>query len=361
MVAGAAVGLSQPSAWASFSGRAVQFSGAQVDAEAISGGLWAYMPSVGHSSTINMMLTNRASGCNVDDAAHAGLSFYVNNWETADAALVLEWQERGGKCGRLSSDAGTVPLDAWAHLAFAMDPEHSQAMLFLNGALLKVGPCARAPPATPGLPSPLLSLGNSQEGAFPFLGNLAFPFLQRSVVSPAALSTLARATTMAAWAGEACSSSSSSSDSSSGTLAHLVLSGGELPKGAPIAPPQGLPEACQPSKVLRLSKGGGGATIAGDLALPPGSRLSPGDNGGGGGGGGGGGSSGVGPGRPCPPPRRLRLPPLPLQSALRLPQRRAGMCCPPRMPARPPAPGAPPALPPPPSPLPLPARPIPPP
>ena len=144
---------------------------APVDAPEMSFGAWIYVDGSRSLRTIRMIASNRNSGCAVD-AAHAGFSFHVNNWDTADAALVLEWQHSaGGGCARLSSEPGTILLDTWVHAAFAFrrgrDGAPGEAMLFLNGELLRTGPAARAAGDISGAN---LVLGVSTDGQFPFAG-----------------------------------------------------------------------------------------------------------------------------------------------------------------------------------------------
>ncbi len=248
--------LSPPTVWGDFmSSPLVELSGGEVDAAEVSGGAWVYLPSTGASSTINMVLTTRASGCAADDA-HRGVALYVNNWETADRALVLEWRENGA-CGKLSTDPGSIPLDTWVHVAFALG---DSAMLFLNGQLLRVGASARAAAdvqAGKGEGRSLL-VGNTGSGDFPFRGRIAALFLSRGVVTPQQLADTAALPDAGGWAAMAAAAGASK------LLACVLLAGGEAAPAAAVLPPQGLPPGARP--LLRYAPaGGGGHLVVGEL------------------------------------------------------------------------------------------------
>jgi mannosyl-oligosaccharide alpha-1,2-mannosidase len=255
--------FSPPAVWGDFSQSSrVELAGGEVDAPEVSGGAWIYLPSAGASGTINMVLTTRASGCATDDA-HRGVALYVNNWETSDRALVLEWRESGG-CGKLSSDAGTVPLDTWVHVGFALSSAGGggggapSAMLFLGGRLLRVGASARAAgdvQAGRG-EGRALWIGNSGEGEFPFRGRIAALFLARGVVTPAQLAASAALPDAAGWAAMAAAGEGK-------LLACVLLAGGEAAAGATVAAPLGLPPSA--AAALRLAPGAP-FLVVGDLA-----------------------------------------------------------------------------------------------
>ena len=143
-----------------------------VDAAEMTLGAWIFVDGSRPLPTIRMIASNRQSGCSVD-ASHAGYAFYVNNWDTSDAALVLEWQfSAGGGCGRLSSEPHTIPSNTWVHVAFAFrqarDGAQGEALLFLNGELLRKGPAVRGLQDISTAGS--LTLGVAPDGQFPFSG-----------------------------------------------------------------------------------------------------------------------------------------------------------------------------------------------
>jgi len=154
---------------------------------------WLYLPSAGYSavSTIKSIAATRASGC-FDDKEHDGFAFYVNEWETSNRQLRLEWTSTNpAGCVVLASDSNAIPLDKWVHVAFAFEaaaadgssPE--RALLFLDGKLLKQtdakGRHLQAAPKAG------LFLGMMTDGQFPLTGKLAYPVVTHNVITPAQL------------------------------------------------------------------------------------------------------------------------------------------------------------------------------
>ena len=193
-------------------GRPLSFVGGPTDSNDVSGGLsggaWIFLDSLKNSKTINMIFSNRASGCAVDDT-HRGFSFFVNTWETNDQALLLEWRdsrEGASGCGRLASKALSIPLDTWVHVAFTLEDATSTALtttttmtaktskagkarLFLNGVLLIEGESWRTPLDSQGAPNAVaaLTIGSSSDGTFPLTGRIAQSWLLSGIISPGIL------------------------------------------------------------------------------------------------------------------------------------------------------------------------------
>ena len=182
--------LPDPSSWATFSGSSVVVLDGVSDAPEAALFAWVYLSSKDGAASIKTIASTRYGGCKVDDK-HRGWSFYVNNWETGDRALVLEWRASGASgegCGRLSSDPGTIPLDKWVHVGFAFRAGEGArpptANLFLGGALLRVGPSSRAPRDVqePGVVP--LTLGASGDRQYAWVGRIAHVALYSSVPPP---------------------------------------------------------------------------------------------------------------------------------------------------------------------------------
>lgn len=203
-----------PRFFADFDGRSSIEFDAALDAPAVSAGAWIYLDSRDSSSAIKTVLSNRQGGCKVD-AAHRGFSLYVNNWETNDRALVLEWRNSGAGgdgCARLSSDPGTIPYDTWVHVGFALPSipaaaaaaspaGSSKVMLFLNGELLKTAPGARRPDDvhSAAATDAHFTLGATADRQMAFNGRIANVFVARTVVTPRQLVAAARMLDWAGW------------------------------------------------------------------------------------------------------------------------------------------------------------------
>ena len=171
----AEVAVKGPASWGDFNGRGLEFRGS-LDSPQLSFGAWVYLDSRDRSPVIKMIASNRHGGCARDDA-HRGWSFYINNWQMEDRALVLEWRnarDAADGCARLSSDAGTIPYDTWVHVGFALAAGGEaaggqQALLFLNGELLRAASVSRSAEDVQG-DSVHLWLGGSPDKQYSFNG-----------------------------------------------------------------------------------------------------------------------------------------------------------------------------------------------
>ena len=217
---------SPPEYYASFDGRhPIEFTGA-ADATEVSFGAWIYLDSRDKTPTIKTIASNRLGGCKVDDD-HRGYSFFVNNWETEDRSLILEWRNSAGggsACSRLASEPATIPYDTWTHVGFAFQKPSSdsegtgKAMLFLNGKLLRTADSVREPrDVMRGSDALSLWLGSTADRQFGFVGRMAQVFVSQGVVTPRQLAAAVALTDLAGWAQMA-------SAGASRLLASIVLS-----------------------------------------------------------------------------------------------------------------------------------------
>ena len=92
---------------------------------------WVYLPS--GENSIRTIAANSASGFNAD-----GFRFFINRFNTADAALVLE-TGNGSQATFIASPNGSVALDRWQHVAAVVDRASGQAALYLNGQPVAAG------------------------------------------------------------------------------------------------------------------------------------------------------------------------------------------------------------------------------
>ena len=63
---------------------------------------WVWLSGGDRSSCIKTVVSNKRSGC---DVGSDGFALMVNEWETADQQLVLEWGDAGSGCNKLGSFA----------------------------------------------------------------------------------------------------------------------------------------------------------------------------------------------------------------------------------------------------------------
>jgi len=184
-----------PETYAIFTGHdLLPFEGVFDDGE-ISGGAWIYMDSTISTKTINTIFSNRDSGCTIDDN-HRGYTFYVNNWETSDGALVIEYRDRATNgCGRLSTDPNTIPVDTWVHVGFAFQApknnKEGKIMLFLNGKLVKSGSTERNAIDAQSDRNKW-TIGGTPDRQFYFSGRIGSVFISKGVISPRQLAATAK-------------------------------------------------------------------------------------------------------------------------------------------------------------------------
>jgi mannosyl-oligosaccharide alpha-1,2-mannosidase len=159
-----------------------------LDALEVSVGAWIYVEGPTIGASVKTIVSNRNAGCNVD-ASHRGFTFHVNNWETSDRALVLEYRTASG-CGRISSDPETVPVDTWVHVGFAFQGPKAagggqgKVMLFLNGKLLRTAPNARVEDDVQRDGAGRFTIGSTQDRQFWFKGRIGQVFVSRGVITP---------------------------------------------------------------------------------------------------------------------------------------------------------------------------------
>jgi mannosyl-oligosaccharide alpha-1,2-mannosidase len=163
------------------------------DSASLSFSTWLYLPAAGYKDTptIKTIASTRASGC-FDDKQHDGFSFYVNEWETSNRQLRLEWTSTNpAGCVVLASETNALPLDKWVHVAFAFEeaaadgsaPE--RAMIFIDGKLVKQtdakGRHLQTAPKAP------LMIGVMTDGQYAMQGRMAYAVVTHSAITPAQL------------------------------------------------------------------------------------------------------------------------------------------------------------------------------
>ncbi|KAH8065929.1 GTP binding protein [Aureococcus anophagefferens] len=120
------------------------------------------------SADIKTVVSNKETGCDVGDARD-GYALAVNNWETRDGQLTLEWGDAATGCRKLASGPrAVVAPDRWTHVAFVLSP--TTAALFVDGAEVareRVGD-RRSPQRT----QPL-RVAQYADAFYPFVGNIS--------------------------------------------------------------------------------------------------------------------------------------------------------------------------------------------
>ena len=64
------------------------------------------------------VVANRIAGCDASESRD-GYALYVNNWNSGNQRLVLNWGNSEQGCLELNSGEHKVPYDVWTHVAFS--------------------------------------------------------------------------------------------------------------------------------------------------------------------------------------------------------------------------------------------------
>jgi len=93
---------------------------------------WVYLDRKTATGTMNVIFSNRASGCE-PKVERMGYTLYVNTWDTTDRQLILEWGNKQNGCAKLGSgqSGGVIEYDVWTHVAAVLTAE--SASIFING------------------------------------------------------------------------------------------------------------------------------------------------------------------------------------------------------------------------------------
>jgi hypothetical protein len=93
---------------------------------------WIYLDQSKATNTINTVLGNKASGCEVTPD-RMGYALYVNTWETVDRQLILEWGNDRSGCAKLGSGQSGVVIEynTWTHVAAVLTS--ASASIYING------------------------------------------------------------------------------------------------------------------------------------------------------------------------------------------------------------------------------------
>ena len=77
-----------------------QVSPGTFDRDSVSGAAFVYVDGADKSADIKTVVSNKETGCDVGDARD-GYALAVNNWETRDGQLTLEWGDATTGCSEV--------------------------------------------------------------------------------------------------------------------------------------------------------------------------------------------------------------------------------------------------------------------
>lgn len=193
-----------PEAWMEFDGRSYIEMAGPLDGPDVTLGAWIFLDPQQPNDQMRVIAGNRLSGCE-SDPSHYGFGFYVNEWNTGNRQLRLEWSDpqRSG-CQVLASDAQAIPVGEWTHVAFAFQSAGetadgvavpARALLFINAKLVKSLEIHDRPPQKDNH----FFLGSSADRQYNFVGRIANAFVLNNVATPRQLSVAMGTTAVANW------------------------------------------------------------------------------------------------------------------------------------------------------------------
>jgi len=106
-----------------------------LDYHAITLSAWIFLSSTGPQQ-MRTILANRASGC-VQDSLRHGYALYINEWNTGDMSINLNWYDESNACAQLSTPPRTVQAETWHHIGATLESAQgrTKAKIYVDGVL----------------------------------------------------------------------------------------------------------------------------------------------------------------------------------------------------------------------------------
>lgn len=165
---------------------AVSLAGA-MDTGEVTVSAWVFLDGSDRSESIKTIVSNRETGCEPGEARN-GFAVAINEWETADRQLTLEWADETDGCRKVGSKPMVVEYDRWTHVAATLTHE-GEAAVYIDGSVaMRVGPTARRMPQT----TASLRVGQYVDGLYPLVGNISSLIIFKVALDEEAVTTLSR-------------------------------------------------------------------------------------------------------------------------------------------------------------------------
>lgn len=128
--------------------------------------LWARMDCKSSVNTMRTLFSNKASGCNAD-AAHYGLALFVNEWQTSNHLLYVEYGSPSSGCHKINTQV-LIECDKWTH--FAVHSTDMHIIVYVDG--LEVKREVLNQPRNVQMSNPMI-IGRYDSSQYPFEGNIS--------------------------------------------------------------------------------------------------------------------------------------------------------------------------------------------
>jgi hypothetical protein len=152
-----------------------------LDASDVVFGMWVNLDSVSGDDNMRTIFSNKATGCESSPERN-GVALFVNEWQTSDHKLYVEYGNDHSGCNKVSSGDVTLEDGKWYHVAVAFTGNHAE--LYLDG--IQIGSSTGSHNVQHNRPIQLGQYGNNE---YPLLGNIShFSVAQATDTSSAAAS-----------------------------------------------------------------------------------------------------------------------------------------------------------------------------
>ncbi|CAN0170907.1 unnamed protein product, partial [Ascophyllum nodosum] len=159
-------------------GSYVSIKGSEDRSEEVTAAAWIFIDRP--TRDIGTVLGNKMSGCGSDSL---GFALYVNEWESDDGKLWLEWGDGANGCQKINSGK-QLPMREWVHVGFRIgghDNEieaNREAALFVNGEQVACTEASRRPGSREDF-----AIGAFPKGDFSFEGRISAVAVFESVLT----------------------------------------------------------------------------------------------------------------------------------------------------------------------------------
>lgn len=138
-----------------------------LDSQQLAVGAWIRLDELAADNSMRTIFSNKKAGCGTDSSRH-GVSMYVNEWETSNQILYVEYGSLLSGCEKVSSGSVKILPNMWHHVAVTFIQD--SAVLYLDGA--EVGRRENSAHVVQDT-SPMIVGHYDAEGSFALFGNVS--------------------------------------------------------------------------------------------------------------------------------------------------------------------------------------------
>jgi hypothetical protein len=130
-------------------------------------GAWVYLDQMETEGTMRTVFTNKAPGCEASRDRY-GVAMYVNEWETSNHELYVEYGNQISGCNKIGSNGVQLIPKKWYHVAVAL--VGTSAELYIDGTVVGKSEQEQAHEVQT---SRVMTVGAFGRDEFPLIGNIS--------------------------------------------------------------------------------------------------------------------------------------------------------------------------------------------